>query len=216
MPTVASKIHSSQFAYIPGEGKGTVSALTLLHHDIVKFLDSSGCVRVLSIDFAKAFDKILHSRVIEKLIEFDLPLEAVAGISNFLANRFQRVKVGELKSSWQSVMSGVPQGSVLGPILFCIFIDSLHSLCPNSVTYKYADGTNIVHFVRSQEEDNLQSEYENVLEWSWSSSHRLPINEAKCCVDVITKKSLVSSPIAGPSGTLPQVSSLRLLGATIS
>ena len=49
----------------------TVSALTLLHNVIVKFLDSSGCVRVLSIDFAEAFDKILHSRVIDKFIEFD-------------------------------------------------------------------------------------------------------------------------------------------------
>ena len=113
LPSVASKILSSQFAYIPGEGKSTVSALTLMYHDIVKFLDSAGCVRVLSIDFAKAFfHRILHSRFLEKLVEFELPREAISWVSNFLADRFQRVKVGQMTSSWQPVLSGVPQGSV--------------------------------------------------------------------------------------------------------
>jgi len=215
LPHISSKIHSSQFAYIPGEGNGTVSALTLLHHDVVKFLDSSGCVRILSIDFAKAFDKILHSRVIETMIAFRLPVQIVSWVSNFLTDRFQRVKMREMTSSWQHVISGVPQGSVLGPLLFCMFIDSLHSLCDNSVTYKYADDVNIVHFIRKTDDDNLQLEFNNVLEWS--SNHHLPINQAKCSVlDIITKKSIVSSPVMSPSGMLPQVSSLRVLGVTIS
>jgi hypothetical protein len=215
LPFVSPRIHSSQFAYIPGKGKGTVSALTLLYHDIVKFLDSSGCVRILSIDFAKAFDKILHSRVLKKMIELNLPKEPIIWVSSFLSDRFQRVKVREMESSWQPVLSGVPQGSVLGPILFCIFIDSLHSLCENSITYKYADDVNIVHFVRHQQEENLQCEYDNVL--NWSSCHSLPINEAKCCVlDIITKKAIVTSLVTGPNGSLPQVDSLRLLGVTFS
>ena len=75
------------------------------------------------------------------------------------------------------------------------------------------DDINIVHFIRKTEEDKLQLEYNNVLEWS--SRHRLPINEAKCCVlDIITKKSIIASPVTGPSGPLPQVS--FILGITLS
>ena len=136
-------------------------------------------------------------------------------VPNFLTDRFQRVKVNERSSSWQPVLSGVPQGSVLGPLLFCMFIDSLHSLCDNSVTYKYADDVNIVHFIRKVEEDNLQLEFDNVLEWSFN--YHLPINQAKCSVmDIITKKSIVCSPLTSSSGMLPRVSSLRILGVTIS
>jgi len=215
MPHVCPKIHSSQFAYVPGEGKGTVTALTLLHHDIVQFLDSSGAVRILSIDFAKAFDKILHSGILKAIMRFDLPHEAVCWISNFLSDRYQRVKVKGRESSWKRVISGVPQGSVLGPILFCAFIDSFHSLSENSTIYKYADDIHIVHFVRKSEDDKLQQEYDNIL--NWSSSNMLPMNETKCRVlDIITKKSLVTSPVISPVGHLPQVSHLRILGVTFS
>ena len=118
------------------------------------------------------------------MIKFNLPLEPIisAWVSNYLTDRFQRVKIGEKVSSWRAVASGVPQGSLLGPILFCVFVDSLHSFSTNSITYKYADDVDIshAHFVRHQEEDKLQFEYDKVLEWS--HTHRLPINEAKCCV----------------------------------
>jgi hypothetical protein len=215
LPHMSCKMSSSQFAYLPGAGKGTVSALTLLYHDIVKFLDSSGGVRILSIDFAKAFDKILHTKIIEAMNQFAFPKEAVLWTSSFLTHRLQRVKVKNEVSNWQPVLSGVPQGSVIGPLLFCLFIDGLQSLCTNSLTYKYADDINIVHFFRKTEEDNLQQEYDNVLEWS--NRNRLPLNKAKCCVlDVITKRSITTSPITSHKGFLPQVSSLRVLGVTIS
>ncbi len=213
MPCISDRIDPSQFAYIPGEGKGTTCALTLLYHDIAKFLDSSsGCVRLLSIDFSKAFDKILHSKILATLTAFKFPVDAIFWISSFLKDRFQRVRVGEMNSSWQPVLSGVPQGSVLGPLLFCIFVDSLHSISRNSVTYKYADDVNIVHFIRDTEDDALQLEYNNVLDWS--AKHKLPINESKCSVlDIITKKSISTSPVVGPCGTVvPQVSSVRVLG----
>lgn len=181
----------------------------------MKFLDSPGCVRILSIDFKKAFDKVLHSGVIGAMNRFHLPREVVSWVSDFLSDRFQRVKIKESVSSWSRVLSGVPQGSVLGPILFCMFIDNLQGVCENSTTYKYADDVHIVHFMRREDEDMLQREYDHVL--NWSSTRRLPINETKCCVlDIITKKSITAHPIIGPQNSLPQVSSLRILGVTFS
>lgn len=133
------------------------------------------------IDFAKAFSKILHSGVIDQLIKFNLSV--IAWVFNFLTDRFQRMKIGEMERSWKAVASGVPQN-----ILCCVFIDSLHFLISNSITCKYAADVHIVHFVRHPEEDKFQLEDDDVLEWSHCP--RLPINDAKCCVlDIILKKA---------------------------
>ena len=179
-------------------------------------MDSSpGSVRILSIDFARAFDKILHSGILQAARKFQLPTEAVLWIESFLSNRFQRVSIRGKCSSWQSVTSGVPQGSVVGPLLFSMFVDDLNSVFDNSSTIKYADDLTILHFVRVPSDDKLQLEYENVLRWSTSRS--LPINESKCRVlNITTKKSLVVSPVQGPIGCLPQVSSMSLLGVTLT
>ena len=217
LPFISDKAHPSQFASLPGTTNNTTTALTLLYHRILKFLDSSpGVVRILTVDFAKAFDKILHSGIISASIKFSLPKESIAWISSFLADRRQRVRANHQTSSWQQVSSGVPQGSVLGPLLFCMFIDDLQSVGVNSSTIKYADDLTILHFLRDPSDDNLQSEFDHIL--SWSVSRCLPINTDKCFVlDICTKKSVTLSPIYVPNGSsLPQVSSLRLLGVTIS
>ncbi len=219
LPNIVKKVNPSQFAYLPFSGSGTTSALTLMNHQILSFLDSSsGIVRVLTIDFSKAFDKVLHSIILEAAIKFRLPKEAIDWISSFLANRKQRVSIenGRSSSTFQTVLSGVPQGSVLGPLLFCMVVDDLHSVCNNSFTMKYADDLTILHFVRQPSDDQLQTEYNHVIRWSASRS--LPVNLAKCCVmDISTKKSLIVSPVTSADGSLlPCVTSLRLLGVIFS
>ena len=217
LPRISTSINLSQYAYIPGTGGGTTTALTCLQHEVLQFLDSSsGAVRVLSIDFAKAFDKILHTGVLEAVCRFQLPKEAATWISSFLSGRLQRVSIKGKFSSWQTVTSGVPQGSVIGPLLFCMFVDDLSAVLDNSSTFKYADDLTILHFVRRSSDDKLQLEYENVLRWA--NDHSLPINESKCSVlDIVTSKSLVTRPVCGPEGTsLPHVPSISLLGITLS
>ena len=217
IPCIPSSAHSSQYAYIPGTGRGTTTALTHLQHKVLQFLDSSsGSVRILSIDFAKAFDKILHSGVLDAACRFRLPKEAVLWIGSFLSGRLQRVCINGKCSPWRNVTSGVPQGSVIGPLLFCMFVDDLQATCDNSFTIKYADDITILHFIRCSSDDQLQREYDNA--FRWSTTRRLPINESKCCVlDIITKKSLVNTPVRGPGNRLlPHVSSISLLGLTIT
>lgn len=217
LPYLSSSANRSQFAYLPGSGGGTTTALTLMEHEILKFLDSSsGAVRILSVDFAKAFDKIPHSGIVSACINFRLPKDVILWIMSFLCDRFQRVKCNGQLSSWKFASSGVPQGSVIGPLLFCMFVDDIKALCKNSSTFKYADDVTILHFIRKASDDKLQLEFNKVI--SWSECRGLPINFTKCKVlDIVTKKTLnLSSIVTSDSTVVPVVASITLLGVTIS
>ena len=90
----------------------------------------------------------------------------------------QRVKVSSSVSSPYSAPSGVPQGSVIGPLMFCMAVDGFTALHHNSSIIMYADDLTLIHGIRSAEEDRLQSEFDNII--SWSGVLGLPINYSKC------------------------------------
>ena len=204
-PYIRGRLQADQFAYIPGPGTGTSTALTLLYHKVLQFLDGeSGAVRLLSIDFSRAFDKLPHSAIQQAIMSFNFPGEAVAWISDFLTNRRQRTRADGILSSWAKVTSGVPQGSVIGPLLFCTVLDSLSPLHDNTRMIKYADDVTILHFVRETGDESLQSEWDHVT--SWSSRIGLPVNAAKCAVmDYVTKSGLTLPPV--------RVSAFRLISS---
>ncbi|MEL7308637.1 MAG: reverse transcriptase family protein, partial [Pseudomonadota bacterium] len=217
MPHVSSKLSPAQFAYVPGVGKGTTTALTLINHLIMNFLDKkSGAVRMLAADFSKAFDRLSFDSIISALVNFCLPRQAVALLMNFLCDRKQRVRLNGNVSDWAPITSGVPQGSVLGPILFSLVIDSYSPVRDNSMCIKFADDLTILHFIRAETDDFLQCEWDHLE--SWSDSVGLRLNRNKSCVmNYITKKSLNLVSITCDDGvTLSTVSSLRLLGVIFS
>lgn len=217
-PSIVNRLNRSQFAYIPRPGSGTTSALVTVYHKIVQFLDSSsGAVRFLSTDFSKAFDKLPHDVILSSCRKFSLPESVIGLLSSFLHDRKQRVHLFNDFSEWVSIPSGVPQGSVLGPVLFCLAIDDLSPVCDNSFIVKYADDISLLHFVRQTSDDRLQAEWDNIVSWSLTS--HLPINPSKCrVIDFVTKTSLSLSAIEIDScgSFLNQVSSLSFLGVIFS
>jgi len=88
-------------------------------------LDSGGQIDVIYTDFAKAFDTVPHHRLLFKLKTYNINEDLIVWISDFLCNRKQCVVLNGEQSSWFKVLSGIPQGSILGPLLFLINVKKL-------------------------------------------------------------------------------------------
>jgi hypothetical protein len=137
---------------------------------------------VIFLDFAKAFDKVPRERLLEKLRAHGVRGKVLSWIRSWLTNRKQRVVLNGKYSTWAEVLSGVPQGSVLGPILFLIFINDLDSAVQLiDIIRKFADDTKLGQTVGSQEErENLQQALDNLCNWAelWG----MEFNVKKCKV----------------------------------
>jgi len=213
---VGSNMDKMQFAFTPGKGKGCSAALSLLQHKILSFLDQeSGAVKILLVDLTKAFDRATKSAVISALQKLKVSPNIILWTYNYMSERFQAVKVNGKMSQWNPVLSGVPQGSVLGPFLFAAILDDLQVVKPNSHLIKYADDLTVLHFIRRKADDDLQTELDHIREWC--SSVQLQMNPKKTKVmDIITtKKPLELSTIIAEGTTIEKVNQTKLLGLNI-
>ena len=131
-------------------------------------------------DFAKAFDRVPHNRLLAKIRSLGIRGKLLNWISDFLTNRKQRVVIGNSASPWTEVTSGIPQGSVLGPILFVMYINDL----PNEVMSYikiFADDTKIFRAIRSISDINkIQKDIDRLV--AWSIKWQLYFNSSKCKV----------------------------------
>ena len=108
-------------------------------------LDDRQNIGLMIMDLSKAFDCLPHPLLLSKLYSYGVSLDACRLIRSYLTNRAQRVKIGSWRSEWLVINKGVPQGSILGPLLFNIFInDLLYEMQGKCQLYNYADDNNIV------------------------------------------------------------------------
>jgi len=119
--------------------KSTSHALIDMIHRWISALDKGKSVRLLLVDYAKAFDHVDHSTVVRKLINIGVP-----DFFSFLTDRQQRVKLCDVFSSWVQLSGSMPQGSLLGPLTFIVLIDDLNSDC---MIHKFVDDTTLSEFI---------------------------------------------------------------------
>lgn len=160
------------------KGGSCLSNLLQFLDHVTRSIDEDECVDVIYLDFSKAFDKVPHGRLMEKLDKHGITGKVWDWIKEWLRDRSQRVFVNGHHSGWRSVTSGVPQGSVLGPILFLIFINDLEWDIRNLV-FKFADDTKLLGKVDSSEDrDLLQNDLDRLMQWS--DRWQMPFNTSKC------------------------------------
>ena len=97
----------------------------------------------MSIDLSKAFDTLQHDLIVLKLKQYQLDDKITNPIKDYHSNRRQRVKLGNVHSAWQDITTGIPQGSIFGPVLFNIFMNDLVYVIKLSNLSTYADDTQI-------------------------------------------------------------------------
>lgn len=183
---VEGKIINHQHGFM--KKRSTVTNLLEFTCFASKALAKGAQVDVLYTDFAKAFDKVNHAKLIEKLYRLNLPSNLVAWIASYLSNRRQFVRFKNINSKEFIVNSGVPQGSHIGPTLFNLFINDIAEDINNDVFISlFADDLKIATTLTSNADaENLQIAI-NKLEL-WCNANDLHLNLKKCSVLSLTRK----------------------------
>ena len=143
-------------------------------------MDDGSPVDVIHLDFQKAFSKVSHQRVILKLKLHVMGNSIVNWIEQWLNDNRQRVVVDGEVSSWKSVLSGVPQGSVLGPIIFLVYINDLEEGVTFKI-FKFADDTKV--FTKTKEigdKQKLQYTIDKLVKWSEKWQMLFNFGKCKC------------------------------------
>ena len=143
-------------------------------------MDEGSPVDVIYLDFQKAFDKDPHQRLILKLKSHGMGNSIINWIEQWLTDRRQRVVVDGEVSSWKSVLSGVPQGSVQGPILFLVYIDDLEEGVTGNIL-KFADDTKLFRKTKEiGDKQKLQDDIDKLVRWSEKWQMLFNFGKCKC------------------------------------
>lgn len=189
--------------------------LLSLTQELHKQLEQKQQVDMIVLDFSKAFDKVPHHRLMRKLWNYGIRGNTHRWISTFLMDRKQRVVVDGETSDWVRVDSGVPQGTVLGPVLFLAFINDLPSAVDAQVRL-FADDAVLYRPVCSTDDCSALQQDLHKLE-EWEATWCMKFNADKCnCITITRKKKKLSYNYQLHNLTLERVNSATYLGVELS
>jgi hypothetical protein len=198
-------------------GYSCETQLLVTLHDLMKNRDNKIQTDVAILDFSKAFDTVPHDKLLHKLKHYGITGEILEWISVFLKTREQRVVVDGKGSSWVHVDSGVPQGTVLGPLLFLLFINDLPECISNESTVRlFADDCIMYRKIKTfQDQIDFQRDLDKLKEWAdkWG----MKFNASKCEVMRIDHSQTTLHMYYNINGqVLKQANKTKYLGIMIS
>ena len=162
------------------KGYNTQTALLSLIEKWKSILDRSGFAGAVLMDLSKAFDTINHELLAAKLHAYGFDKNSLRVIFSYLTDRWQRVKINTTVSSWTELLQGVPQGSVLGAILFNIYINDLFFLLKDTDVCNFADDTTPYVCDESLENVLTKLEHDSLLAITWFENNYMKMNAEKC------------------------------------
>ena len=167
---------NDQHGFVPG--RDCITQLLVCMEIWTKMIEDGHCFDVIYTDFSKAFDSVPHERLFVKMESLGIGGDILKWVKSFLRERTQCVNVDGAYSTWKKVISGIPQGSVIGPILFVIFINDMPDVVKRCLCKLFADDCKLFGRVQDANDDCVQNDLSNLEEWSriW----QLPFNAKKC------------------------------------
>ena len=140
-------------------------------------LDKDMYVGAVLMDLSKAFDCLPHDLLVAKLEAYGVSQGSCKLLESYLGQRHQRVKIGDFFSTWSKIIKGVPQGSILGPLLFNIFINDIFYFLKYCSMYNYADDNTLsyCHKILDILKSVLQQESIILLDWFGTNNKQMPV-----------------------------------------
>jgi len=204
-----------QFAY--RANRSVEDAVSLGLHFVLQHLETPKTyARILFVDFSSAFNTIIPSKLVAKLIDLNVDTSLCRWISNFLSNRAQVVRVGDHTSGKLILNTGAPQGCVLSPLLFTLFTNEFRSNDPSVIVVKFSDDTTMEGLISNGDETMYRKEVANMVDWCSANNLELNVSKTKEIVIDFRKNKSPLSPLSVKGQTVQQVDSFKFLGLHIS
>ena len=187
---ISPQLYHLQYGIL--RGRSTVTQLLQVYHKVIEALAKGKVIDIAYLDFAKAFDKVPHCALLNKLSKFGISGQLINWFQSYLSDRYQRVELQGTYSDWLQVLSNVPQGSILGPLMFLVYIDNI----PQCITHDskvatciFADDSKLFKIIKKPSDKfSLQQDLTQLSIWSdtWGMYLSIP----KCMAMNISRKKI--------------------------
>jgi len=211
-PILLQPTFNSQFAFKPTGS--TTAALIAITSFVSRELERVPYVRCFALDFSKAFDRVSHGALFEKLATYNLPVNIYNWLQAFFTNRSHSTCLNSTVSSCLPITASVVQGSALGPPVFVLNGTDLKPMSSANYMPVYADDTYLL--VPSDNESSIQDEFDAIS--AWATKNNIPLNRQKCNEIIFHKpRTKISAPSITVCGTIiPRVVDIKILGVTFT
>ena len=205
-------IYENQYGF--RSGRSCEHALLNAQNLLLESLSKRQVSLLLLIDFSKAFDMVEHKILLEKLEHYGIRGHALKWLESYLSNRKQFVSINGSESSMKIMEHGIPQGSILGPLLFIIYINDIPEVAHFAKFILYADDANIILTADTIEQINEQLEIliDNLQKWVISNGLVLNLKKTKYMIFAQTRNTKLPQPLIITDTLIEHIHEARFLG----